>query len=84
MQNGIKWSLVGKMSLNQINCANLLFQFRQKKKKKKNSWAKGVFMSWITSRNASTGEKYPANLLEVCIIDRTLAELMAITIQVPL
>ena len=45
--------------------------------KNNNNWAKGIFKSWITSRNASIEEKYPANLLEVRypfhVIDRTLA-----------
>lgn len=45
--------------------------------KSNNNWAKGVFESWITSRNAFTEEKYPVDLLKAqypfYVIDRTLA-----------
>ena len=44
---------------------------------KKQQLGKRRFKSWIKSRNASTEEKYPADLLEVRypfhVIDRTLA-----------
>lgn len=48
--------------------------------KSNNSWATGVFKSWVKERNANantTGERFPADLLETryptAIVDRTLS-----------